>query len=116
MTRLCQYDTFCSMGKKKKTKREKIISDLKKQLSQAQSAPQSVPLQKEQPNSPRYSLDIPVTQVQKVYQKEKPKKDYSYVSYDVKRTLAVVASILIINSTIYLLVQNNIVHIALFGL
>ena len=33
LTRSCQYDTFSSMSKKRRTKKEKMIASLKRQLS-----------------------------------------------------------------------------------
>lgn len=104
LTGSSQYDTFCSMSKKRKTRKEKIISQERKDHLITQrssdttiysytSAHTSLPSQKQQ----TYSAG------------------YSYVATDMKKSLFITSLILIASITLFILLQANIIRFSSLG-
>lgn len=101
------------MSKKRRTKQEKIIAQLRKQITQTQSHPQKINLQpkntekiEEEKFIFQYKNTAPSSQTQIVTKQ----KDYSYVMKDIKKTLVVVILVIIINTTFYFILEKNILN------
>lgn len=115
LTRSCQYDTFSSMSKKKKTKREKIIADLRRQLTLQQDAlrPYQEPSQKSNDHIPKVIPAQPVSP--SIFQKDTGRKEYGYVLEDVRKTLRVIALIFLANVAVFYLFEKHILSITFLG-
>lgn len=87
------------MSKKRRTKKEKIIAQVRRE-----SQPQFT-----------YSLNTSLPEKQEVIQttlvSPKNTHDYSYVLKDVKKTILITACILAFNTIVYFVLQSHIVSI-----
>ncbi|OGH11930.1 MAG: hypothetical protein A2857_05775 [Candidatus Levybacteria bacterium RIFCSPHIGHO2_01_FULL_36_15] len=116
------------MSKKRRTKREKLATQLRKQsMKKTNYSKNSMEMPYAQTEKTSafntYSIAFPaLSQESKQYKKtaslSSPIQDekYSYVLKDIKKTIIVISTILIFNLGIFVLLKNNIVNFKFLGL
>lgn len=113
---MCQYDTFCFMSKKRKTRKDKEIADLRR----TQSKPTPI-VPSERPATFSFStVSTPPSAKQQVKQAHptysEPIPSHEYVTKDVRKTLVITGSLILINAAVYIAIQANVIHLHFLGL
>lgn len=107
MTASCQYDTFCCMSKKRKTKREKLLSDIRNKLQQLEQQQHLV-------ETPRKKI-ITAASIKESQVIEKQSlssmRNYSYVILDIKHTIAITLLVILGNILVFSLLSRHIITI-----
>ncbi len=109
---MCQYDTFCFMSKKRKTRRDKELADTRRTHSELSHTvtPErtisfslnNIPEKKETPR-----IVIPSTTTI---------RNHDYVILDVRKTLVITILLLILNSAMYFAIQHGLIHLTFLGM
>src|SRR3989304_1727449 len=119
LTGSCQYDTFSSMSKKKRTRKEKVIANLKRQLLKKENSSQK-PLLSKEPNN-EYAVNFKFSAPLE-FKKNAPvnannpyikhtQKDYSYVIPDMRNTGIVMVIILAVNLAVSIMFKKGILNL-----
>lgn len=103
------------MSKKRKTKREKIASDLKKQLFKSK-IPEQITNEPEKISIKTFSIDMPKTTNLNPEKKVNNAKNYSYVLKDIKKTVSITLIIFLLDISLFFLLKNNILSLKVIGL
>ena len=92
------------MSRKRRTKREKLIAELRRKAY----------IPKESISSKSKLEAVPLPKIQMNTVTNTP-KNYSYVLHDMKKTTIIVSAIFFLNFVIFLLLENNIVKLGFLG-
>lgn len=98
------------MSKKRKTKREKIIKDLRKRIQE--TTPVEEQASHKHKTTYSYVPNSKVTSLKVI----SSHKDYNYVKKDGMNTLIISLILLGINILFYVLIQRNIINLSFIGL
>lgn len=108
------------MSKKRRTKKEKIIAQLKKRalLSQKLLDSKSAPEVYQSQENHKFSLEAVETpkKIAILSLSIQPQNNYSSVLKDARQTILITISILTINLTLYFAIQNKLISLTMFGL
>lgn len=93
------------MSKKRKTRKEKIRSEIKLQTTvQTDSA------------HPIYSIALPPTpSLHKSANHTTPSMEYTYVKHDMKQTAIITSILLMASILLYIGIQTNLIRLQIFG-
>lgn len=104
LTGSSQYDTFCSMSKKRKTRKEKIVSQERKAHLITQNTESGTV----------YSFESSLTQ-KTTSTLTNTKTSYAYVAQDIKKSLSITMLILLASAILFTLIQANIIRLSSLG-
>lgn len=104
LTGSSQYDTFCSMSKKRKTRKEKIVSQERKANLITQNTETGT----------IYSFESSSTQ-KTIPTSPDSKTSYAYVINDMIKSLAITMFILLVSIILFTLIQANIIRLSSLG-
>lgn len=95
LTASCQYDTFFCMSKKRRTKRDKVIAELRRQVDLGSNPTGTYVYTAEEPTQ---KISVNLSQVSS--------SDYSYITSEIKKTLVVTTLIFALNLGFFLVGKN----------
>lgn len=107
MTGSSQYDTFCSMSKKRRTKKEKMISQVRLAHHITQNSPEEAIYSFEGNTQSKTPLQRTTTHA--------THKQYAYVLQDMKRSITITSILLLLSAFLFILIQSQIIKLSYFG-
>jgi hypothetical protein len=101
------------MAKKKKTRKQKILSDLRHQQPLSHSEQSVIDQADTATQTPRstlfqYTANTPTTSVTKTPLRSTAITDYHYLGHDLRKTAILTGAIVIAQVVLFLLINNNV--------